>query len=79
VPIHQADATVDWIENLAKELGLSFQPKNMIHPTTSLDFLGVGLDSAAMEAWHPHDKLAYLCKFMLEWDMHRQCNLRELQ
>jgi len=74
-----ANAAIDWIDNMAKELGLSFQPKKMVRPMTCLEFLGLELDSATMEARLPLNKLAYLREVLLEWETCRCCNLRDLQ
>ena len=45
VPVHQANKAVDWVQELAGELGLSFQTKKTVNPMTSLEFLGLELDS----------------------------------
>jgi len=50
VPLELANAVIDWTEGLAEELGLSFHPKQTIRLTTSLEFLGLELDSNDMEA-----------------------------
>ena len=70
---------IDWIEDLSKELGLSFQPKKMIKPTTYLEFLRLELDSIAMEVCLPQEKLTYLCNYLVEWQAHKCCILREIQ
>src|SRR5882672_11327023 len=57
---HEANTAIDWIEDMAKKLGLSLQPKKTVRPTTRLEFLGLELDSESMEARLPTDKLAYL-------------------
>src|SRR5882672_7641410 len=70
---------IDWIEDLGKELGLLFQPKKTIRPTTSLEFLGLELDSIAMEARLPHEKFTYLKAYLLDWQSQKTCTLREIQ
>jgi len=55
-----ANAAIDWIEKTATALGLSFQPKKTVRPMTCLEFLGLELDSEAMEARLPMAKLDYL-------------------
>ena len=68
VPVHQAKKAVDWVEELMGELGLSFQTKKTVHPMTSLEFLGLELDSSEMEAWLPIDKLNYLREILIYWE-----------
>ena len=60
-----ANAVIDCIDNTAKVLGLSFQPKKRVRPMTCLEFLGLELDSATMEARLPLDKLACLQEALL--------------
>jgi len=55
-----ANVAIDWIEKTATVLGLSFQPKKTVRPMTHLEFLGLELDSEAMEARLPMAKLDYL-------------------
>jgi len=59
IPMHIAKSAVDWIEDLGRDLGLSFQLTKKFHPMTCIDFLGLELDSVAMEACLTQDKLAY--------------------
>jgi len=74
-----ANEAIDWIEDTARDLGLSFQPKKMVQPTTCLEFLGLELNSASMEARIPLEKLSYLQETLLEWETCRCCNLKDLQ
>ena len=74
VSIQMANAAVDWIETLAEELGLSFQPEKKIWQTTCLEFLGLELDSSAMGAL-PQEKMNFLQCYLLEW--HTQLLLAE--
>jgi len=48
-------------------------------PTTSIQFLGLMLDSLAMEMCLPQEKLTYLHGILCDWLVHKQCNLQELQ
>ena len=79
MPLKTACMAIYWIENLGKELGLSFQPAKMICPTTRLEFLGLELDSQAMEAHLPVKKLGYLRELLDSWMEHKACFLKELQ
>ena len=79
VPLQLVNAVIDWIKSLAEELGLSFKPKKTIWPTTCLEFLGLELDSIAMEACLPEDKLTYLCSCLMEWQACKHCTLKDIQ
>jgi len=74
-----ANAAIDWIEKTATALGLSFQPKKTVRPMTRLEFLGLELDSEAMEARLPMAKLDYLREILINWEARDRCDLKELQ
>jgi hypothetical protein len=59
-PLHVAEATIDWCQGLGQQLGLTFQPEKTVRPCTHLEYLGLTIDTTAMEARLPADKLAYL-------------------
>jgi len=48
-----ADTAVVWIEDLAKKLGLFFQPAKTIRLMMCLEFQGLELYSSAMEVHLP--------------------------
>ena len=75
----EANTPIDWIEEMATKLGLSFQPKKTVKPTTRLKFLGLELDLNLMEARLPTNKLKYLRETLISWTERRRCSLRELQ
>src|SRR5882672_6019657 len=77
--IERANAAVIWIEALAEELSLSFQPAKTIQPTTCLEFLGLELDSSAMEARLPQEKLEFLQIYLRNWQARSRCMLKEVQ
>ena len=79
VSMQTSNIAIDWIESLGKELGWLFQPAKTICPTTSLEFLGLELDSKALEACLPIEKLAYLRGLLDTWVSHKTCMLKELQ
>jgi len=67
VMVQAANTAIVWIEDMARDLGLSFQPQKMVWPTTHLEFLGLELDSASKEARLPLEKLSYLRETLMEW------------
>jgi hypothetical protein len=74
-----ANAAVDWVMGLGKELGLIFQDSKTVWPCTHLEFLGLELDSTMMEACLPVDKLIFLQDLLCSWLAKRTCTLLELQ
>ncbi|PIL25946.1 hypothetical protein GSI_11700 [Ganoderma sinense ZZ0214-1] len=74
-----AQTAVEWTMALGEELGLEFQGNKTIFPMTCLDFLGLDLDTDAMEARMPADKLRWLGELLSAWEDKRTCRLRELQ
>ncbi|KZW01423.1 DNA/RNA polymerase, partial [Exidia glandulosa HHB12029] len=77
--ISSASAAVEWIVSLGSTLGLRFSPEKTIQPTTCIEFLGLELDSIAMEARVPRDKLDFVKSLLSDWSVRRSCTLRELQ
>ena len=41
ISLQTANEVIDWIEGTATALGLSFQPKKTVRPTTCLNFFGL--------------------------------------
>src|SRR5262249_54335666 len=66
-PRHIVDSALSWACALAECLGLRFQWTKVEGPSTSLPFLGIQLDSAAMEARLTTDKLDYLVSLLTTW------------
>jgi Reverse transcriptase-like len=64
---------------LEHELGLIFQDSKTIWPATQIEFLGLELDSVAMEAHLPHDKLIFLKSLLQEWSVKQIACLQEIQ
>jgi Reverse transcriptase (RNA-dependent DNA polymerase) len=62
--VSTANAAIDWCIGLGTQLGLCFQDEKTIRPCTNFKYLGLELDSLAMEARLPTDKLAYLCELL---------------
>ena len=74
-----ANAAVEWVMGLGKELGLIFQDSKTVWPCTHLEFLGLELDSTTMEARLPVDKLIFLQDLLHSWSAKQTCALLELQ
>ena len=72
-------AAVEWVMGLGRELGLVFQDSKTVWPTTQIEFLGLELDSVAMEARLPPDKLVFLKTLLQDWSTKRLVRLREVQ
>jgi hypothetical protein len=70
---------LDWSLALGKQLGLRFQPLKVFGPATQLDYLGLNLDTIAMEVRLPPEKLTYLLDLLASWSQRTHCRLHELQ
>ncbi|KAG5717591.1 hypothetical protein E4T56_gene5241 [Termitomyces sp. T112] len=71
-------SSLSWAQTLAGHLGLTFQPSKIVGPDTSIEYLGLELDSIKMEICLPQDKLAYLQELMATWSQRRRCTLHDL-
>ena len=70
---------VEWVIGLGRSLGLCFQDAKTVWPSTCVEFLGLELDSVAMVARLPADKLAHLRQLLASW-LRKDCaTLREVQ
>jgi hypothetical protein len=72
-------AAVEWVMGLGHDLGLVFQNLKTVWPTTQIEFLGLELDSVAMEACLPLDKLSFLRLLLHEWSVKHIACLWEVQ
>ena len=75
----QVTAAMDWIMELGRALGLRFQPEKTLSPVTCIEYLGLELDSIAMEARLPTPKLDILRDLLAEWSTRPVCTLLQLQ
>ena len=66
------------MHSLCEQLGLPVEPEKDEGPTTTLSFLGIELDSNAMEVRLPEQKLIRLHKLLISWRSHKACKKRGL-
>ena len=78
-PLDIVYATLEWTHALADSLGLCFQDSKVEGPTTCLEFLGIELDSHAMEARLPSRKIEFLSSLLSQRKSKTHCTLLELQ
>ena len=64
---------------LCNRLGLPTAPHKTVGPVTSLTFLGIEIDSVAMELRLPADKLARLRRTLSQWEKRRHATKHDLQ
>ena len=64
---------------LCEELGLPLAPEKSEGPVTDLTFLGIKLDTVAMTASLPADRLAELKQLIVGWKMKETATVKELQ
>ena len=74
-----AQSALQWSLDLGAELGLQFQPNKIDGPSMKLEFLGLELDSKAMEVRLPPSKLEYLTELLRWWTNVSHCTLRDLE
>ena len=65
--------------HLFTELDIPIAPGKTFPPSTSLEFMGILLDSSTMEARLPQDKLARTKQALHQWSLKKSTTLRELQ
>ena len=63
---------------LLAALGVPTAPQKMEGPSTTITFLGIELDSIALTARLPPEKLQRLVQILQEWGDRRRCTKREL-
>ena len=61
------------------ELGVPLAPHKTAGPTTCLVFLGIEIDSVAMELRLPRDKLLRLRDLLTEWQFKKVCSREQLE
>lgn len=59
-------------------MGFPLKDDKVVGPTTTLDFLGIILDTSAMEVRLPDDKVAQLETLLDQWAGRRSCRKRDL-
>ena len=78
-PIPLVQRSLLWALDLGAQLGLSFQPSKIVSPDSTVEFLGLELDSLAMEVQLPIDKLTFLKELMAAWRSWKTCTKRNLE
>jgi hypothetical protein len=78
-PLPTASAAVHWCKTLGKRLGFCSQDSKTIKPCTKLEYVGLEIDTVAMEARLPKDKLDFLRDTLDDWIFKKAACLCELQ
>ena len=71
--------SLDLALSICSELGIPIMPAKVAGPTTSLEFLGLCIDTVRMEISLPGDKLARLKTMLESWQGRKSCSKRQLQ
>jgi hypothetical protein len=74
-----AHAMLAGAKALCIELGLPLAPEKCEGPVTDLTFLGIKLDTVAMTASLPAERLAELRRLIVGWKMKTRASVKELQ
>ena len=61
------------------ELGIPLASHKTAGPTTCLTFLGIEIDSAALELRLPQEKLRKLKDMLIEWQFKKVCSREQLE
>jgi len=70
---------MDLMHEVCQQAGLPLEPSKTQGPSDKLTFLGIELDTAAMEMRLPEDKLALALKSLAQWRLlKRACRKRDL-
>ncbi|KAG5715760.1 hypothetical protein E4T56_gene13727 [Termitomyces sp. T112] len=77
-PLALVTDSLSWVLKLGVQLGLTFQPAKIMGPNTTIEFLGLELDSIAMEVRLPQEKLKYLRELTTAWCSCRRTTRRDL-
>jgi hypothetical protein len=77
-PASSAVCALDRFEELASFLGFSLNPSKRVPPTTSLSFLGIALDTIAMTASLPADKITKTLAALRRLQDRSRCTQQEL-
>ena len=64
---------------VCRRLGVSLASEKVEGPSTCLSFLGIVIDSIALELRLPDDKLRRIRSLLTEWGSRRRCTKQELQ
>ncbi|KAF7366908.1 Integrase/recombinase xerD [Mycena sanguinolenta] len=79
IPRSKVEQALEWTLALGKQLGLHFQPAKICGPATTIEFLGIELDTEQLEARLPIEKLNYLKELLDSWSIRTHATLREVQ
>lgn len=66
------------MNTVCDETGIPIEPEKTKGPATSITFLGIEIDTVALEICLPHDKLSVLKSTLQTWRGRKACRKREL-
>ena len=74
----QVQSDMNTVVSLCSELGVPLADDKTVGPSLSLTYLGIEIDSSAMQIRLPQDKLDDLLSRLHDWDQRKKCTKREL-
>ena len=67
------------LQTVCRELGVPLAPEKQEGPSTTLEFLGITIDTIQQELRLPEEKLARLRDLITQWKSRKSCSKRELE
>jgi len=67
------------LQSVCNDLGVPLAPEKQAGPTTSIEFLGIIIDTVRQEMRLPKDKLERLRRLTAEWHNRKSCIKRDLE
>ena len=77
-PESLADRTMSLLTLMFKKLKIPIAPHKTVGPTKCLEYLGIMLDTSAMEARLPLEKVTRICNILVTFQHRSSCTKREL-
>ena len=67
------------LQTVCRELGVPLAPEKQAGPSTTIEFLGIIIDTVQQELRLPEDKLAKLKDLTTQWKSRKSCTKQELE
>ena len=75
----ECDWNLHTLQLVCKELGIPLAAEKQVGPSTTIEFLGITIDTIRQELRLPGEKLEQLHSLLKEWKYKKSCTKRELE